>query len=90
MFPPPPPPLSHSAPSPTLSLTPYTHHTHNDTHAHSARETLQSSAANRVYYLAIPPSLFVDVASNVRTHLMADSLGWSRLVVEKVRDGVSA
>ena len=39
---------------------------------------------NRLFYLAIPPSLFGVVAGNIREHLFNDDgPGWNRLVVEK-------
>jgi glucose-6-phosphate 1-dehydrogenase len=37
---------------------------------------------NRIFYLAIPPSLFVDVSKAVKGGAMAKS-GWSRVIVEK-------
>ena len=41
-------------------------------------------SSNRLFYLAIPPSLFAAVASNIRTHLFTkEGEGWNRLVVEK-------
>jgi glucose-6-phosphate 1-dehydrogenase len=38
---------------------------------------------NRLFYLAIPPSLFAQVAKNIRAHLFSGDGGWNRLVVEK-------
>ena len=38
-------------------------------------------APNRLFYLAIPPSLFAAVAGNIRAELFHS--GWNRLVVEK-------
>ena len=38
--------------------------------------------ANRLFYLAIPPSLFSTVATQIRSQLFT-TLGWNRLVVEK-------
>jgi len=41
-----------------------------------------SQVGNRIFYLAIPPSLFVDVSKAVRGGAMSKR-GWVRLVVEK-------
>ncbi len=38
---------------------------------------------NRLFYLAIPPSLFGQVAKNIRAHLFSSDGAWNRLVVEK-------
>jgi len=38
--------------------------------------------AHRIFYFAIPPSIFVDVAKCVKSTSMAKN-GWSRLIVEK-------
>eukprot|EP00667_Euglena_gracilis_P008922 EG_transcript_9049 len=48
-------------------------------------ETVSSpaqGAANRCFYLALPPSVFTAVGANVRKHCMSDS-GWNRIIVEK-------
>uniref|UniRef100_A0AAY4B2X3 Glucose-6-phosphate 1-dehydrogenase n=1 Tax=Denticeps clupeoides TaxID=299321 RepID=A0AAY4B2X3_9TELE len=38
--------------------------------------------ANRLFYLALPPSVYHDVAKNIRHHCMS-SKGWNRVIVEK-------
>jgi glucose-6-phosphate 1-dehydrogenase len=38
--------------------------------------------ANRLFYLALPPSVFAPVTSNIKLCCMS-SLGWSRVIVEK-------
>ncbi|XP_043936037.1 glucose-6-phosphate 1-dehydrogenase isoform X1 [Protopterus annectens] len=38
--------------------------------------------ANRVFYLALPPSVYEDVTRNVKENCMS-SVGWNRVIVEK-------
>ncbi|XP_034001219.1 glucose-6-phosphate 1-dehydrogenase-like [Trematomus bernacchii] len=40
------------------------------------------SDANRLFYLALPPTVYKHVSTNIRTHCMS-SRGWSRVIVEK-------
>lgn len=42
----------------------------------------QNSAANRLFYLAIPPNVFIPSAMRLKKLAMSSS-GWNRLVVEK-------
>lgn len=42
----------------------------------------KNSAANRVFYLALPPSVFEPVTSNIRNTCMAQR-GWTRVIIEK-------
>jgi glucose-6-phosphate 1-dehydrogenase len=42
-----------------------------------------SSVRNRVFYLAIPPSVFIPVAHQLHTQCHAGSVGWTRVIVEK-------
>jgi hypothetical protein len=44
---------------------------------------LRARSRNRLFYLAIPPSLFGQVAKNIRAHLFSGDGAWNRLVVEK-------
>jgi len=46
-----------------------------------AMETKLAPVNNRIFYMAIPPSIFVPVATNIRGNAMAP--GWTRVVVEK-------
>jgi len=47
-------------------------------------EKLEGSHANRLYYMAIPPSLFPDILTNLNaTHQIQENGGWRRVVVEK-------
>ena len=41
-----------------------------------------SSKADRLHYLALPPSVFIPVTANIKQHLMSVG-GWNRLIVEK-------
>ncbi|XP_076028018.1 glucose-6-phosphate 1-dehydrogenase-like [Genypterus blacodes] len=38
--------------------------------------------ANRLFYLALPPTVYHDVSANIRAHCMSHK-GWTRLIVEK-------
>ncbi|XP_031421522.1 glucose-6-phosphate 1-dehydrogenase isoform X2 [Clupea harengus] len=40
------------------------------------------SEANRLFYLALPPSVYHNVTKNIRNHCMATK-GWNRVIVEK-------
>ena len=42
----------------------------------------KSDTANRVFYLALPPSVFKDATSNIKSCCMSKK-GWNRVVVEK-------
>jgi len=47
-------------------------------------QTLEDGDANRLYYMAIPPSLFTDIISNLdATGQIKEDGGWRRVVVEK-------
>ncbi|KII95192.1 hypothetical protein PLICRDRAFT_96946 [Plicaturopsis crispa FD-325 SS-3] len=43
----------------------------------------QSKETNRLFYLALPPSVFVPVAENVKAHCYVASNGINRIIVEK-------
>ncbi|XP_037519852.1 glucose-6-phosphate 1-dehydrogenase isoform X4 [Rhipicephalus sanguineus] len=46
-------------------------------------EKLEGSAgANRMFYMALPPTVFQQVASNIKQHCMSKQ-GWTRVVIEK-------
>ncbi|XP_064632147.1 glucose-6-phosphate 1-dehydrogenase-like isoform X2 [Lineus longissimus] len=38
---------------------------------------------NRLFYLALPPSVFIQVSKNIKDHCMSAPPHWSRLIVEK-------
>eukprot|EP00808_Paulinella_micropora_P021463 g58255.t1 len=46
-------------------------------------EKATGKAANRMFYFAIPPFVFVDVAAAIKAHGVVHGRGWTRLVVEK-------
>ena len=47
-------------------------------------QELENSQSNRLYYMAIPPSLFPDIISNLdATGQIKEDGGWRRVVVEK-------
>ncbi|KAK2466225.1 hypothetical protein APHAL10511_001867 [Amanita phalloides] len=43
----------------------------------------QSKECNRLFYLALPPSVFIPVAKNLREHCYAPEPGINRIIVEK-------
>ncbi|KAH8414124.1 hypothetical protein KR222_007752, partial [Zaprionus bogoriensis] len=45
-------------------------------------EREQGRPANRVFYLALPPSVYELVTLNIKKHCMSES-GWNRVIVEK-------
>ena len=53
---------------------------------------LGSDKANRIFYLALPPSVFEPVTSNIRACCMARSKYWTRVIIEKPfgRDSASS
>ncbi|CAN7989364.1 unnamed protein product, partial [Ixodes hexagonus] len=52
---------------------------------------LEGSSANRIFYLALPPTVFQAVATNIKQHCMSKT-GWTRVVIEKPfgRDSASS
>uniref|UniRef100_A0A8B9R5T0 Glucose-6-phosphate 1-dehydrogenase n=1 Tax=Astyanax mexicanus TaxID=7994 RepID=A0A8B9R5T0_ASTMX len=40
------------------------------------------AAANHLFYLALPPTVYHDATKNIREHCMSDE-GWNRVIVEK-------
>ncbi|CAG7833914.1 unnamed protein product [Allacma fusca] len=42
----------------------------------------KNSNANRIFYLALPPSVFEPVTSNIKSSCMAQK-GWTRVIIEK-------
>ncbi|PAA82009.1 hypothetical protein BOX15_Mlig022703g5, partial [Macrostomum lignano] len=48
------------------------------------RSSTEYASCNRVYYLAIPPSLFMHVATHLKSECFSpDQQGWSRVIIEK-------
>ena len=62
---------------------------HLDTHI--KRSEADYEECNRIFYMALPPTVFVPVAKKIRAHLM-DQTGYKRVIVEKPfgRDSASA
>eukprot|EP01116_Phalansterium_solitarium_P006270 TRINITY_DN1857_c0_g1_i2.p1 TRINITY_DN1857_c0_g1~~TRINITY_DN1857_c0_g1_i2.p1 ORF type:complete len:545 (+),score=193.01 TRINITY_DN1857_c0_g1_i2:44-1636(+) len=52
-------------------------------HATLCLHEQRSAVANRVFYFAVPPSVFVASARGIRTACMPTGGGWVRLIVEK-------
>ncbi|XP_077460626.1 glucose-6-phosphate 1-dehydrogenase isoform X1 [Stigmatopora argus] len=42
----------------------------------------EGSEANRLFYLALPPTVYHNVTKNIKQHCMSES-GWTRVIVEK-------
>ncbi|XP_018028097.1 glucose-6-phosphate 1-dehydrogenase isoform X3 [Hyalella azteca] len=53
---------------------------------------LGGNKANRIFYLALPPSVFEPVTSNIRACCMAGNGAWTRVIIEKPfgRDAASS
>ncbi|EFA81744.1 glucose 6-phosphate-1-dehydrogenase [Heterostelium album PN500] len=47
-----------------------------------AESKMVKGSNNRLFYMAIPPSIFIDVAKGIKGSLISSS-GWSRVIVEK-------
>eukprot|EP01133_Synstelium_polycarpum_P010891 gene10891-12693_t len=45
-------------------------------------KTFKDTHINRLFYMAIPPSIFLDVAKGIKDSLISKT-GWSRVIVEK-------
>jgi len=52
-------------------------------HIEKLESTYQTKERNRIFYLALPPSVFIPVAKNLREHCYSDKSGINRIVVEK-------
>ncbi|KYR02029.1 glucose 6-phosphate-1-dehydrogenase [Tieghemostelium lacteum] len=48
-----------------------------------SEEKWNSTSVNRLFYMAIPPSIFLEVSKGIHDSLILKSGGWSRIVVEK-------
>uniref|UniRef100_A0A3P8ZU45 Glucose-6-phosphate 1-dehydrogenase n=1 Tax=Esox lucius TaxID=8010 RepID=A0A3P8ZU45_ESOLU len=53
-------------------------------HLSSLTDSRGAGGANRLFYLALPPSVYHDVSKNIRAYCMCPkSVGWNRVIVEK-------
>ena len=52
-------------------------------HLQEIESRYQSKEANRIFYLALPPTVFVPVAKNLREHCYVQKNGVNRIIVEK-------
>jgi len=52
-------------------------------HIEEIESTYQSKECNRVFYLALPPSVFIPVSKNLKEHCYVSKGGVNRIIVEK-------
>jgi glucose-6-phosphate 1-dehydrogenase len=52
-------------------------------HLEELEARYQSKECNRIFYLALPPSVFVSVSKNLKLHCYVSSGGVNRIIVEK-------
>lgn len=52
-------------------------------HLEEIESKYQSKEANRIFYLALPPSVFIPVAKNLKEHCYVTKGGVNRIIVEK-------
>lgn len=52
-------------------------------HLETIESSYKSKEINRIFYLALPPSVFIPVARNLREHCYNDKDGVNRLIIEK-------
>ncbi|GLB33826.1 putative ZWF1 [Lyophyllum shimeji] len=52
-------------------------------HLEEIESTYQSKEANRIFYLALPPNVFIPVAKNLREHCYVTKGGVNRIIIEK-------
>jgi len=52
-------------------------------HIEKLESSYQTQERNRIFYLALPPSVFIPVAKNLKEHCYHDQGGINRIVVEK-------
>ncbi|KIY49230.1 glucose-6-phosphate dehydrogenase [Fistulina hepatica ATCC 64428] len=54
-----------------------------EAHLEELESNYQAKECNRIFYLALPPSVFIPVAKNLREHCYASKGGVNRIIVEK-------
>jgi glucose-6-phosphate 1-dehydrogenase len=52
-------------------------------HLENIESSYQSKEVNRVFYLALPPTVFIPVAKNLKEHCYNHNAGINRLIIEK-------
>lgn len=52
-------------------------------HIEEIESSYQSKERNRIFYFALPPTVFVPVAKNLKEHCYNDKAGINRIVIEK-------
>ena len=52
-------------------------------HLEKIESSYQSEEHNRIFYLALPPSVFIPVAKNIKERCYNDKVGINRLIIEK-------
>ncbi|TFK43515.1 glucose-6-P dehydrogenase [Crucibulum laeve] len=52
-------------------------------HLEEIESKYQSKECNRLFYLALPPSVFIDVARNIKEHCYVTKGGVNRIIIEK-------
>ena len=52
-------------------------------HLEEIESSYQSKELNRIFYLALPPSVFIPVAKNLKEHCYNKNAGVNRLIIEK-------
>ena len=52
-------------------------------HLENIESSYQSKELNRIFYLALPPSVFIPVAKNIKEHCYNRNAGINRLIIEK-------
>ncbi|MFH4976758.1 hypothetical protein AB6A40_003467 [Gnathostoma spinigerum] len=50
---------------------------------HLSETSSNREPVNRLYYLAVPPSVFCDVTSHLKVHCMGGAGSWTRIIIEK-------
>ena len=53
------------------------------THLESIESSYETKEVNRIFYLALPPSVFIPVAKNLKEHCYNPNGGVNRLIIEK-------
>jgi glucose-6-phosphate 1-dehydrogenase len=52
-------------------------------HLEGFESSYQSKEVNRIFYLALPPSVFIPVSKNLKEHCYSPRVGVNRIIIEK-------